>query len=182
MNNTEPDRMPTPSVATLSTLTLLAGVGGMAVSFLFLASSHQLDVLAGAAGFVAGAILVSGGLLSSSVQTRSPRAGEIAARVFRCLFGMAPCVVAILAWPVFYLFLWSGMLAMPAILIACSVWAWWGSASVAENACALFGWSQVRTIHHVVFFVQLIAIAASLPLLRMMLDTLESMGYKVGWS
>jgi hypothetical protein len=48
----------------LAVLTLAVGVGSMAVSFLYLASAHPLDVLAGAAGFVAGAILVAGGVIS----------------------------------------------------------------------------------------------------------------------
>ncbi|HKI36990.1 MAG TPA: ferritin-like domain-containing protein [Gemmataceae bacterium] len=51
-------------VFVLAALTFAAGVGGMAISFLFLASAHHLDVLAGAAGFIAGSVLVTGGLLS----------------------------------------------------------------------------------------------------------------------
>jgi hypothetical protein len=51
----------------LAILTFSAGVVGMAISFLFLASAHRLDVIAGAAGFVAGAILVAAGLISISL-------------------------------------------------------------------------------------------------------------------
>jgi hypothetical protein len=54
----------TKPVFPLASFTFVAGVGGMAISFLFLASSHRLDVLAGAAGFIAGSILASGGLIS----------------------------------------------------------------------------------------------------------------------
>jgi hypothetical protein len=54
----------------LAGLTYLAGVGGMAVSLLFLASAHPLDVLAGAAGFIAGAILAGTGLVARAL--RSP--------------------------------------------------------------------------------------------------------------
>jgi hypothetical protein len=54
-------------VVFLAALMLGAGVGGMAVSFLYLASAHPLDVLAGAAGFIAGAILGAGGLIAISV-------------------------------------------------------------------------------------------------------------------
>ena len=53
---------------TLATLTFVAGGCGMAISFLFLASNHYLDVTAGAAGFVAGSVLVAAGLISISVQ------------------------------------------------------------------------------------------------------------------
>ncbi len=60
-----PSRLP---VVTLSSLTFAAGVGGMAVSFLFLASDHPLDVTAGAAGFIAGAVLLAAGLVSIAVQ------------------------------------------------------------------------------------------------------------------
>jgi hypothetical protein len=55
-------------IAALAALTLAAGVGGMGISFLFLASSHYLDVTAGAAGFIAGSVLVAGGLISIAVQ------------------------------------------------------------------------------------------------------------------
>jgi hypothetical protein len=60
----------------LAAVTLVAGAGGMAVSFLFLASAHHLDVIAGAAGFIAGSILAAGGLISISVQRAKLRAGE----------------------------------------------------------------------------------------------------------
>jgi len=43
----------------------------MAVSFLFLASDHPLDVTAGASGFIAGAVLVAAGLVSLAVRERS---------------------------------------------------------------------------------------------------------------
>src|SRR5262249_50246729 len=43
---------------------------GMAISFLFLASSDKLDVLAGTAGFVSGSVLVAAGLVSLSLQQR----------------------------------------------------------------------------------------------------------------
>jgi hypothetical protein len=60
----------------LAALTLAAGASGMAVSFLFLASAHHLDVIAGAAGFIAGSILAAGGLISISVQRVTLRASE----------------------------------------------------------------------------------------------------------
>jgi hypothetical protein len=47
-----------------------AGVAGMGVSFLFLASSHQLDVIAGASGFVAGAIFIAASLIAMAVLER----------------------------------------------------------------------------------------------------------------
>src|SRR5262245_38218562 len=64
------------AVRTLALLTFLAGAAGMAVSFLYLASEHRLDVLAGAAGFVAGSVLAGAGLLSVAVLTRP--AGAVA--------------------------------------------------------------------------------------------------------
>src|SRR5207237_9037215 len=67
---------PSPrSARTLASLALLAGAGGMAVSFAFLASASHLDVIAGAAGFVAGAILVAGGLVSAAILGR-PRPAD----------------------------------------------------------------------------------------------------------
>ena len=61
-----------PSVGVLAVLTFVAGAAGMVVSFAFLASNHPLDVTAGAAGFVAGAVLVASGLISLSLQRRLP--------------------------------------------------------------------------------------------------------------
>ncbi len=60
----------------LALLTLAAGAAGMLMSFLFLASANHLDVLAGASGFVAGAILVAAGLLSSTALSRTTAASR----------------------------------------------------------------------------------------------------------
>jgi hypothetical protein len=65
-------------VLLLALLTFLAGVGGMAISFLFLASTSHLDVLAGAAGFVAGSILLAAGLLAVAVLVRLPASAATA--------------------------------------------------------------------------------------------------------
>jgi hypothetical protein len=53
---------------------LLLGTGccGMGTSFLFLASSNQLDVIAGGAGFIAGAVLATGGLIATAVVAQFP--------------------------------------------------------------------------------------------------------------
>src|SRR5260370_30051852 len=55
----------------VASLTFAAGTLGMAISFAFLASSHHLDVMAGAAGFVSGAILAAAGLLSIAILSRA---------------------------------------------------------------------------------------------------------------
>jgi hypothetical protein len=60
------------STLVLPWFTLFAGVSGMGISFLYLASASRLDVIAGAAGFIAGAILAAAGLLSITVLSRSP--------------------------------------------------------------------------------------------------------------
>jgi hypothetical protein len=65
VSRTFPMRKPLVAVAAL---TFAAGGGGMALSFLYLASPHPLDVTAGAAGFVAGAILAAAGLVSVALQ------------------------------------------------------------------------------------------------------------------
>jgi hypothetical protein len=58
------------SVLGLAALTFVAGTAGMAISFAFLASASHLDVIAGAAGFVAGSILSASGLLAIAVSRR----------------------------------------------------------------------------------------------------------------
>src|SRR5437764_14388372 len=71
-------RLPLPAkqLGCLAVLTFVAGAAGMVVSFAFLASNHPLDVTAGAAGFVAGAVLVAAGLISISLQRRLPLAHD----------------------------------------------------------------------------------------------------------
>jgi hypothetical protein len=54
----------------LPVLLAVCGAGGMAVSFVFLASNQEFDVTAGAAGFVAGSILLAAGQLSIAILDR----------------------------------------------------------------------------------------------------------------
>ena len=51
---------------TWSVVSMFAGVGGMVLSFIYLASASMADITAGTSGFVAGAILFGAGLLSIS--------------------------------------------------------------------------------------------------------------------
>jgi hypothetical protein len=71
-------RIPSLRVAVhlLAWCTAGAGAAGLCVSFRFLASSHRLDVVAGAAGFVAGAVLLAAGLISITWFLRSPARWE----------------------------------------------------------------------------------------------------------
>jgi hypothetical protein len=186
MPQTLPSQTPlraTPIVV-LSALTFISGVGGMAISFLFLASRNYLDVIAGTVGFLAGAVLVAAGLLSLTVQCRSPLASQSAIQVAGCLVGFLPPLVAVLAWPVLYFgaFL-TGLSLIPIVLLGCVVWAWLASRSVASNLSALCGWSHAGMIlRGLVFFLQGVGILASWPLFAYLLRLLEAMGYKVGWS
>jgi hypothetical protein len=54
----------------LSALAISAGAAGMAVSFLFLASTSFEDITAGTSGFVAGAILIGSGLVALALLSR----------------------------------------------------------------------------------------------------------------
>jgi hypothetical protein len=84
---------PLPSMKTtlaLAGLTFIAGVGGMAVSFVFLSSASNLDVVAGAAGFVAGSVLAASGLLSIAVLRRSSVGSEENARPAASVLTIAP--------------------------------------------------------------------------------------------
>ena len=60
-------------IVLLSTLTLLAGVAGMATSFLFLCTDRFANLMSGASGFVAGALLVATGLISLALVSRESR-------------------------------------------------------------------------------------------------------------
>jgi hypothetical protein len=70
MNAFVPTRPVAKSITQIARLTFMCGGAGMALSLWYLASSHPLDVLAGAAGFVAGAVMIAGGLLSLAVLSR----------------------------------------------------------------------------------------------------------------
>jgi hypothetical protein len=182
MENERPLPVQELPILPLASITILAGVGGMAASFFFLASSSDLDVAAGAIGFVAGAVLIGGGLISLALQNRSPQASTMAKRALRCLYGLLPVVVAFLGWPILYFGTLILVIVMPVVMLVCAVWAWWGSRSVAANLAPSLGPTWVRVIHLLVFVTQVVAIAASLPVFVWLLRTLESMGYKVGWS
>ncbi len=56
-----------PICLVLAMLTILAGAGGMSMSFWSLASSHAANIAAGQAGFVGGAVLLGSGLVSLSL-------------------------------------------------------------------------------------------------------------------
>ena len=62
----------------LSRLAVLFGAGGMALSFLYLASASFEDIAAGTSGFVAGSVLVGSGLVSLSMLAR-PNTGQLEA-------------------------------------------------------------------------------------------------------
>jgi hypothetical protein len=64
------------SIVVLALLTFAAGAGGMALSYVYLASPSLLDVLAGSAGFVAGAILVAAGLSKLAFGVPSSASGN----------------------------------------------------------------------------------------------------------
>jgi hypothetical protein len=66
---------PKPAIA-VALLTFTAGLAGMGISFCFLASVHELDVRAGAAGFIAGSILAAAGLVSISNLWPQAEVGE----------------------------------------------------------------------------------------------------------
>jgi hypothetical protein len=66
----------------------------MAVSFLYLASANQLDVIAGAAGFVAGSVLAGTGLLALVVLGRQSAVDTVAAPQAGRVPGFAAPVVA----------------------------------------------------------------------------------------
>ncbi|MBP3957227.1 hypothetical protein J8F10_18350 [Gemmata sp. G18] len=51
----------------LSVLAILAGAGGMGLSFLSMACAELPEIVAGGAGFIAGSILVGTGLISLAI-------------------------------------------------------------------------------------------------------------------
>lgn len=73
MNDQTPSRDLSVS---MSLLAILFGTVGMGVSFVFLGSSTVRDVVAGMAGFVAGAVLVGAGTIAAAVMMAMRRAAE----------------------------------------------------------------------------------------------------------
>src|SRR5438876_6635612 len=79
METAQQVRISQKSLLALSWFMFAAGVVGMAVSFVFLASADSLDVIAGGAGFVAGSILVAAGILTAAIVSRLLPAGAMPA-------------------------------------------------------------------------------------------------------
>ncbi len=173
---------PAAPVVTISSLTLLSGAGGMVISFAFLASRDYLDVIAGAVGFVAGAVLVAAGVVSLGLQSRSPATSKTAVHTAGCLASLLPPTVAALGWPTLYFGLFLAMPLMLLVLVACIGWAWIQSRSVACHLSELLALRRVRLLRAVAFVVQSLAVLATGPLFGYFLNTLQSLGYKVGWS
>src|SRR5262245_52114709 len=124
METTEREQTSGKPVMVLALLALGAGAAGMVLSFWFLASRHPLDVLAGAAGLVAGSVLLGAGLLALAVLSRSPGTSELLARALRCFQLLGPPLVAMVSGPVLYFgFLFAGIFILPIVLILCAVWA-----------------------------------------------------------
>jgi hypothetical protein len=90
MHISEPILASRKSALAVSVLTFGAGAAGMGMSFLFLASAHHLDVIAGAAGFVGGSILASAGLVAIAILSRSPLAGGTVSDELRGSIAFAP--------------------------------------------------------------------------------------------
>ena len=69
------------AIPTLACGVLIAGSAGMGLSFSYLASPHPHDVMAGAAGFLSGAILVAAGVISLSLHSSTQPPARDADRV-----------------------------------------------------------------------------------------------------
>jgi hypothetical protein len=67
----------------LAILTILAGGGGMAISFLFLAAGTIPDSTAGAAGFIAGSVMIGSGLISLTLLAAREEKGDPPSNQFR---------------------------------------------------------------------------------------------------
>ena len=50
-----------------SMVSIGAGVAGMLLSFIYLASASMADITAGTSGFIAGSVLIGSGLISASL-------------------------------------------------------------------------------------------------------------------
>ena len=51
----------------MSVLLIVAGIAGMVLSFIFLASGGTGDIMAGNSGFLAGAVMIGSGVIALSV-------------------------------------------------------------------------------------------------------------------
>lgn len=179
---TQSHELPVTPVVTISVWTLFAGAGGMLVSFAFLVGGGSVDLIAGGAGFMAGAVLVAAGVISLAVLSRSPATSEAAIHTAGCLVGLLPLTVAALSWPTLWFGTLLGIILMPLILLGCIGWAWIQNRRVANHLSELFKLRRVRLLRVTLFVMQLLAIVATWPLFLYFLEILQSMGFKTGWS
>jgi hypothetical protein len=75
METTQQTQVFDKPVLALSWFIFAAGVIGMAISFVFLASTDSLDVIAGGAGFVAGSIFIATSVITVAIVSRPLSAG-----------------------------------------------------------------------------------------------------------
>ena len=92
METTQQTQITDKPVLALSCFIFAAGVIGMAISFVFLASTDSLDVIAGSAGFVAGSIFIATGIVTVAIVSR-PSAGVKAIDTSRPAMPFAPAPV-----------------------------------------------------------------------------------------
>jgi hypothetical protein len=177
------------ALAALSGLCLPAGAGGMAVSFLFLAAPSLQDTIAGAAGFVAGAVLLAGGIVGLALVHQEGAPCDPAASALNALWALLPPAVAAAGWPALYFTVGLGVLVlMPVVLGVCLVLAWPLSARAARGLGSLLGvsgeaeYGGSRSLQLLLFAGQVVSIALSWPLFSELLNMMQAMGYKVGWS
>jgi hypothetical protein len=132
----------------------------MLLGALFLLSSSELDVAAGAAGLLSGSVLFAMGVLSTVLLALARHTPPIRL----VIQALVPSFLAALAWPVTILVIGPlGVLfVVPVLLPACLVLAWRWSHPLADRAHLYTNWGRWRT-RAVLFGAQALVIVGTWP-------------------
>lgn len=171
------------SPAVVPAIIMLAGIGGMAVSFVRLqypsTTHHILEYVClwtSAFASVFGMVVLN--LLGRS---EIHRCDAFLAR--NCISLLLLPFLAWIGWPLLYFttFL-AGICLMFLGIPAMIVIAWHQSRSVASQLCDRMNWNRRVLVFCLLFLFQTFLILASHPFFVWYLNRLEAQGYKVGWS
>jgi hypothetical protein len=171
------------SPTVVPTVIFLAGIGGMAVSFVRLqypsTTAHILEYVC----LWTSAFASIFGMVVLHLLTRSEIHRHDAYLARNCISLLLLPFLAWIGWPLLYFTAFLAgiclmFLAIPLLILI----AWHQSRFVANQLCVRMKWNRCIIVLCLMFLFQTFLILASHPFFVWYLDRLETQGYKVGWS
>lgn len=170
---------------TMSVLSLFVSSAGMVASALFfslclLTRGSLQCLLVGAGSLIVAASVYALAVRSFALPGRSRSPALVRTRIVSLGRAQLPPVVCGLAVPVTLALSPIGWLLIPIVLLGFIGWAHHARRRIADDVCALRGWSNVRRVREVVLLLETSLILGTIPLLGLTLSFLQSLGYGFG--